>query len=126
MKLITRNGKLLSRGGKAIGRAEPIVVQWDYEGVMTVGSGFGAIYGWFDGDFGSMTPSVGIQVDGYDPIDQIYSAQNTLRVGTSINVQAANFIEIDGVEYEITGVQTDIGTNPFIDKVGEEVTIKLR
>jgi hypothetical protein len=125
MKLISRNGKLLSRNGKAIGRVEAVQVQWDYEGVMTVGDDDGVL-GWSDGFFGSMDPSTGIQVDGYGETVQIFSIGNELYIEDSNGNISANFIEIDGIEYELTGDPTDIGTDPFINKVGEQVTIKLR
>jgi hypothetical protein len=125
MKLISRNDKLLSRNGKAIGRLEAVQVQWDYEGVMTVGD-FVIFKGWADGGFGSMDPSTGIQVDGYGEIVEIYYIENELYVVDSNGNISANFIEIDGIEYELTAVPTDIGTDPFINKVGEQVTIKLR
>lgn len=105
-----------------------VVLDWDYEGVLTVGLAYSAYVGYWDGNPGSVSPSP-IIVDGYNETRYIIYATGTneLIVTDASFVKSCNTIEIDGVEF--TGFDSSgylsLATNPF-PAVGETCTIKLK
>ena len=128
-KLITRSGKLISRGGNLISKSDPPpppAACW--EGVMTVGELFNTFIGWSDnGNFGDITNRPPETCNGGTIVSIYWRSAN----GGEITVESqsggiVNEIEINGQIYDMVGSPFifNTGPNPF-PPVGETCIIKI-
>lgn len=101
---------------------------WLYEGIMTVGSFYGVMFGYSTnyGGFGSMSPA-NPQITGFNEMAWCaFDDVGNLIVKDNSTNPVCNFIEIDGIEYENSTSTIDVGgVNPF-PSPGNTCTIKMR
>ena len=121
-----------------------ISIEWDYEGILTVGSldlaAFGLtglMYGWADGNgfqaFGNFTiENWGSHLfwGGTDVPEQFQNVLDAIHIGNNVTDRLLDIIEINGVLFQNGILEGGIKfknvlTNPF-PAVGKTCTIKIK